>query len=245
MLQIPSAIRRAAAATCVAVAACLSLWAQAADVVIVAGQKVYHSAVCSQTAVYNASYLRTVKRDTLGADFTACAVCRPDNPAAAAPSAAAAPLEKELEELWSRYDATEPVFIVLGDRTTGLYHRRGCHWTRSGQNQVFSRKDADSRYFQPHPECMRRPPDSFTQAAEDALRTGKPEPVRSLVATPTPTTSPPAATAGTATTTPTTPAPSGPRLMDTERKQCAATTKKGTRCSRMAQPGRSYCWQHP
>lgn len=26
--------------------------------------------------------------------------------------------------------------------------------------------------------------------------------------------------------------------------QCAATTKKGTRCSRRAQPGRAYCYQH-
>lgn len=30
----------------------------------------------------------------------------------------------------------------------------------------------------------------------------------------------------------------------TARQQCAATTKKGTRCSRLAQPGSSYCWQH-
>lgn len=28
------------------------------------------------------------------------------------------------------------------------------------------------------------------------------------------------------------------------RMQCMATTKKGTRCSRMAQPGSKYCWQH-
>lgn len=26
--------------------------------------------------------------------------------------------------------------------------------------------------------------------------------------------------------------------------QCIAKTKKGTRCSRNAQSGRSYCWQH-
>lgn len=29
------------------------------------------------------------------------------------------------------------------------------------------------------------------------------------------------------------------------RTQCAATTKKGYRCSRMSEPGRAYCWQHP
>jgi hypothetical protein len=28
------------------------------------------------------------------------------------------------------------------------------------------------------------------------------------------------------------------------RQQCAATTKKGTRCSRTASPGSAYCWQH-
>lgn len=27
-------------------------------------------------------------------------------------------------------------------------------------------------------------------------------------------------------------------------KQCAATTRKGTRCSRRADPGSNYCWQH-
>ncbi|MDE6860908.1 MAG: hypothetical protein K2J65_10915 [Duncaniella sp.] len=27
-------------------------------------------------------------------------------------------------------------------------------------------------------------------------------------------------------------------------RQCAATTKKGTRCSRQAKAGSSYCWQH-
>ena len=26
--------------------------------------------------------------------------------------------------------------------------------------------------------------------------------------------------------------------------QCAAITRKGTRCKRMAQPGSAYCWQH-
>lgn len=27
-------------------------------------------------------------------------------------------------------------------------------------------------------------------------------------------------------------------------KQCAATTKKGTRCKRNAEKGSIYCWQH-
>lgn len=30
----------------------------------------------------------------------------------------------------------------------------------------------------------------------------------------------------------------------TERQQCAAITKDGTRCLRMAQEGSKYCWQH-
>jgi hypothetical protein len=28
------------------------------------------------------------------------------------------------------------------------------------------------------------------------------------------------------------------------RQQCAATTKRGTRCSRLADVGNAYCWQH-
>jgi hypothetical protein len=39
------------------------------------------------------------------------------------------------------------------------------------------------------------------------------------------------------------PAASTPRAASSG--QCAATTKKGTRCSRNAAAGSSYCWQHP
>lgn len=35
-----------------------------------------------------------------------------------------------------------------------------------------------------------------------------------------------------------------PRPAAAASTQCQATTKKGTQCSRRAQPGRSYCWQH-
>jgi hypothetical protein len=35
-----------------------------------------------------------------------------------------------------------------------------------------------------------------------------------------------------------------PPRSPSDRVQCAAITKKGTRCSRNAQPGRAYCWQH-
>jgi hypothetical protein len=31
---------------------------------------------------------------------------------------------------------------------------------------------------------------------------------------------------------------------ETVSTQCAATTKKGTRCKRTAKAGSSYCWQH-
>jgi hypothetical protein len=37
-----------------------------------------------------------------------------------------------------------------------------------------------------------------------------------------------------------TPVPSQPAA----RQQCAATTKRGTRCSRLADVGSAYCWQH-
>jgi hypothetical protein len=211
------------------------LLGQATDVVIVAGQRVYHASTCSHTASLNPAYLRTVKKDSLGAEFTACPVCKPDHsgqPVVAAPAA----MERELEELWSRYDASELVAIILGPRATGLYHRKGCHWHNGGERQVFARKEADARFFQPHQECMRRPPDTFTAEAEDALRKGQPTPVRALVGGGVASTPPSAAV-----TSPATPAPA----RSTARQQCAATTKKGARCSRLAAVGSAYCWQHP
>ncbi len=30
----------------------------------------------------------------------------------------------------------------------------------------------------------------------------------------------------------------------TARQQCQAITKSGKRCTRLAKPGRPYCWQH-
>lgn len=51
---------------------------------------------------------------------------------------------------------------------------------------------------------------------------------------------------------PATPAPPAAHVVSTPsprpastRTQCAATTKKGYRCTRMAAAGSSYCWQHP
>ena len=44
------------------------------------------------------------------------------------------------------------------------------------------------------------------------------------------------------------PAPTAPKTTTPSRavsvRRCQATTKKGTQCSRNAQTGRSYCWQH-
>jgi hypothetical protein len=37
---------------------------------------------------------------------------------------------------------------------------------------------------------------------------------------------------------------SEPRQSSPSSVLCQATTKKGTQCSRKAQPGRAYCWQH-
>jgi hypothetical protein len=78
-------------------------------------------------------------------------------------------------------------------------------------NQTFGRKDADTRCFQPHQECMRRPPDTFTEEVEDALRAGEPVPAKTLLSPPAAVTAPaPQVQSG---TTPSTPAP---RLVDTK-----------------------------
>lgn len=39
-------------------------------------------------------------------------------------------------------------------------------------------------------------------------------------------------------------APAPARATEYRSSRCAATTKKGTQCSRSAKPGSSYCWQH-
>jgi hypothetical protein len=40
------------------------------------------------------------------------------------------------------------------------------------------------------------------------------------------------------------PSPPPPISTQPARLQCAATTKRGTRCSRLADVGSSFCWQH-
>ncbi len=208
-----------------ALAIVFPLRSQAPDVIIIAGTKTFHAPGCAQTSGYSAGYLRTVSRAALGADYAACTVCQPDR-------AGTTPVEKpsaqQLAELWSQVDPAERVSIDTGPRTTALYHRRGCPWMNGGNPMTFTRKDAEARYFQPHHECMRKPP---LDPATDTLSPGTRGTPQRLVG-------------GGADTTTATPRTTGPKLQDTARQQCAATTKRGTRCSRMAQPGRAYCWQH-
>jgi hypothetical protein len=208
----------------------IALGAQATEVVIVAGSRTFHLKGCAQVAGNAESHVRSVARSSLDATYTACEVCRPD---ARAPAPKAAVSTADLEEFWSRYDPAETVAIVTGTQTTGLYHRRGCWWLTAGLTQLFTRKDADGRYFQPHHECLRKAPDSNSRSSSaSAPAAAAPVSARPLVDV----------EGARSAASPRTP---GPTLRDTERQQCAATTRKGTRCSRMAQAGRAYCWQHP
>jgi hypothetical protein len=99
-------------------------------------------------------------------------------------------------------------------------------------------KEAKSRYFQAHCECVtgvKVPPPCPevipTQPTAVQPSVGSPAAVESAALStpsnvvPTPTPRPAAA-----------PAPA--------RQQCAATTKKGTRCARLASVGSAFCWQH-
>lgn len=103
---------------------------------------------------------------------------------------------------------------VYVTRTGSKYHRAGCRSLSRSQIPM-TLKEASARYG----ACsICRPP--------------------VLTATPAPAATTPAAAAPVerATTTPPTRAPASGR--------CQAITKKGTQCSRRAQPGRAYCWQH-
>lgn len=131
---------------------------------------------------------------------------------------------------------TEMVYIVTGTKATGLYHRKDCPWLRDASMQIFMLHEAKSRYFQPH--CLCTTGKEGTPPCEAAVAPPAVEaPVVQPVTTPTP--APALVNAVSPRATP------PPVERATTRQQCAATTKKGTRCSRMAQPGRAYCWQHP
>ncbi len=77
-----------------------------------------------------------------------------------------------------------------------------------------------------------------SRARAEPTASPSPKPSPSPSPTPEPTASPAAKTERTDT------AEKGKKSQG-ETKQCAAITKKGTRCTRDAQPGRDYCYQHP
>lgn len=128
---------------------------------------------------------------------------------------------------------TEMVYIVTGSKATGLYHRKDCPWISDAPKQIFMLYEAKERYFQPHclcvtgkegtPPCDAGAPPVVVAPVTQTATTPAPAPVSTVSPKATP---PPVERSAT-------------------RQQCAAITKKGVRCSRMAQPGRAYCWQHP
>jgi hypothetical protein len=109
---------------------------------------------------------------------------------------------------------------VYATRTGTKYHRAGCrHLSRS---QIpMSLREAAERYG-PCSVCKPPRPGQVSEAAPQALVAPPGQKPSSSTSAPRPSTSSPSVSAG----------------------RCQATTKKGTQCSRKAQPGRNYCWQH-
>ena len=126
----------------------------------------------------------------------------------------------------------EFVYIVTGAKATGLYHRKNCPWLRDAAMQVFSTAEAKQRYFQPHCLCIAGKESS--PPCDASAPSNIPAPAAATSAA-----SPPVSSVTTSGTK-SAPAPTASSV----RQQCAATTKTGTRCSRMAEPGSAYCWQH-
>jgi hypothetical protein len=125
--------------------------------------------------------------------------------------------------------ADSGAYLVLdGPNASGLYHRRGCPWLRGGNVTGYTVDEAKRRYFQPHCGCITGkegvPPCEATPADRG---------------TPGPSTAVPAATAAIPASR-----TSAPVAASDGRTRCAATTKKGTQCLRMASAGSAYCWQH-
>lgn len=105
--------------------------------------------------------------------------------------------------------------LVYFTRTGTKYHRASCRFAANGSPTTL--REATGRYG----ACAVCKPPTLAGAAS--------------------VTAPAAGTAAIA------PTRSTPRTATPAREvsgQCAATTKKGTRCSRRAQAGRAYCWQH-
>ena len=125
------------------------------------------------------------------------------------------------------------VSIVTGANTTGLYHRDGCAWLKDAPVQRFTVGDANARHFQPHCLCMTgkdgRPPCEAATTGGASAGAHAAAPVASTPAAPL------------SAVSPATPAPARPAAST---GRCQAITKKGAQCTRAAQPGRAFCWQH-
>jgi len=110
---------------------------------------------------------------------------------------------------------TEKVYVT---RTGTKYHRESCNSLRSSKIEM-SLAEAAARYG-PCANC--RPPVPGAATPQQPAAAGPRE------------TAP-------AVERPSTPAEAAPAPRST---RCQAITKKGTQCSRNAQAGTSYCWQH-
>jgi micrococcal nuclease len=138
--------------------------------------------------------------------------------------------QRQVQPAQAADPAPKSVIVDTGPKATGLYHRDTCAWLNGANRRVFTLEEATKRYFQPHCLCLTGtdgPASSCTVAVEAMPETpaALPAPAPANVAKPAsaaPRTTTPARTAG----------------------RCQAITKRGTQCSRSAQAGRSFCWQH-
>ncbi len=128
----------------------------------------------------------------------------------------------------------DPTVVVVdtGPNATALYHRDSCSWLRAGTTTIrFVPAEAKKRYFQPHCLCIaghEGVPPCETASSSSPVPTMSNAPAAAL----------PAVTAAAPASK-----PAAPRAVPRSTR-CQAMTKKGTQCSRNAQAGRAYCWQH-
>jgi hypothetical protein len=122
--------------------------------------------------------------------------------------------------------------------TTGLYHRQGCIWAARAWPTKITLKEAKSRYFQAHCECVKgvKVPPPCPEVIPTQPATVQPSVGSSSVVESTAPSTPSNVVPATTPRPAAAPAPA--------RQQCAATTKKGTRCARLAAVGSAFCWQH-
>ena len=109
----------------------------------------------------------------------------------------------------------EKVFVT---KTGEKYHRESCRSLSKSKIEI-SLKEAVPRYG-PCKNCQ--PPTLPESTKRDATP--------AAATTPTPAAAVPATAA--------------PKSVPATSGRCHAKTKKGTQCSRNAQAGRNYCWQH-